>query len=113
HRHPVQKEWAGMIAPTPKEDELPLDLELAAQALLNELQPMDVDEEDRISLGSDDGNPENEVVSTATKEAEAMEVESPPLALKDAAEPVSKASSDAARGERRMTAIRGAPSCHL
>ncbi|KAG6913309.1 hypothetical protein DXG01_007850 [Tephrocybe rancida] len=113
HCHPVQKEWAGMIALTPKEDKLPLDLELAAQALLNELQPMDVDEEDRISLGSDNGNLENEVVSTATKEAEAMDVESLPLALKDATEPVSKASSDTRRGEQRMAAIQGAPSCHL
>ncbi|KAG6905905.1 hypothetical protein DXG01_016985 [Tephrocybe rancida] len=86
----------GMPAP---EDELPLDLELAAQALLNELQPMDVDEEDRISLGLDNGNLENEVVSTATKEAETMDVESPLLALKDAAEPVSKASSDTTSGE--------------
>ncbi|KAG6914622.1 hypothetical protein DXG01_016257 [Tephrocybe rancida] len=92
-------EWAGMIAPTAKEDELPLELELAAQALLNKLQPMDINKEDRISLGLNDGNLENEVVSTATKEAEAMDVESPLLVLKDAVEPVSKASSDAARGE--------------
>ncbi|KAG6904200.1 hypothetical protein DXG01_011781 [Tephrocybe rancida] len=92
-------EWAGMIAPTPKEDELPLDLELAAQALLNKLQPTDVDKEDRISLGSDNGNLENEVVSTVTKEAEVMDMESLPLVLKDATEPVLKASSDTARGE--------------
>ncbi|KAG6917886.1 hypothetical protein DXG01_000495 [Tephrocybe rancida] len=108
HRHPPRKEWTDMVVPIPKEDELPLDYHLAAEALLEEVQPMDVDVEDSISLGSDG---EGDIVMSAD-----TAVPEPPLASDDAAETSLKASQDAAREEPQGKARASAPgvlSCHL
>ncbi|KAG6905336.1 hypothetical protein DXG01_003361, partial [Tephrocybe rancida] len=109
HCHPPRKEWAGMVAPIPKEDELPLDYQLAAESLLGEVRPMDVDVEDSISLGSD-GEEEDIIMSTETSVAEAQQVSN------DAAETSLKASLDAVRKETQNNTKVSAPgilSCHL
>ncbi|KAG6913960.1 hypothetical protein DXG01_003290, partial [Tephrocybe rancida] len=105
-RHPAKREWTGMTAPTPKESDLPLDLDLAAEALLNEIQfqPMDVDVDGRISLCSDDGDLEDEVIHAAKGDLDSMDLDLS-LTLNNAAEPVSKAPSDAAGVEPKIQPV--------